>query len=101
MSELDVSGPQLGKVNEHFKASADNKAVGVGDAERKAREKPPLSQTDGRVARGKGKNVPLNFRVTQSMKQRFLDAADRHDITMTQVLDLAMAALEAAEKGKK
>jgi len=99
MGKLDVSSV-FGNVKRHFDADTDNVAT-PASAERTALEKPPLSPHDGRVARGKGKNVPLNFRVTLTFKQRFLTAAQARNMTMTDLLELAFETLEAKEKGKQ
>lgn len=93
--KLDVSGMQpLAAAKRHFDGIGTPTAGGV--AERRALEKPPRNPLDGRVARGKGRNIPLNFRVTEDFKQRFLMAAQERDITMTQLLEEAFAALEAS-----
>ena len=99
MGKFDVTNV-FGNVKKHFDAN-EGVSETPASAHRIALEKPPLSPLDGRVARGKGKNVPLNFRVTQAFKQRFLAAAQTRDITMTDLLELAFETFEAAEKGNK
>ena len=99
MGKLNVSN-MLGDLHKHFNSEEAAVETQASD-DRLALEKPPLSPHDGRVARGKGKNVPLNFRVTLAFKQRFLAAAQARNITMTDLLETAFEALEATEKGKK
>ena len=96
---LDISTPVVfKKMNARW---GEPEAAGAASSEeqRRVREKPPLSSHDGRVARGKGKNIPLNFRVTLELKERFLAQAAERGITMTDVLELAMDALEESGEG--
>ena len=69
------------------------------DDARRSREK-VLSRTDGRVLRGKGKNVTVNYRVTPQFKQDVYDMAQTEHITMTEVLERAVE-LYKQHKGKR
>lgn len=83
-----------------FEGDSEAGRQATGEDDRLNREKPPVSPMDGRVLRGKGRNVALNFRVTADFKRRFLAVAARKKMTMVDVLEAALAALEAGEKGK-
>ncbi len=76
------------------------KRAGSEAEARRPREK-VLSPTDGRVLRGKGKTVPVNYRVTPEFKQDLFDLAKEDGISMTDVLERAVALYKRTPKGKR
>ena len=97
---VDVSNGKnpFGNVLERMKGG-DARKGSEADA-RRPRER-VLSPTDGRVLRSKGKTVPVNYRVTPEFKQDVFDLAKEDAITMTEVLERAVALYKRTPKGKR
>ncbi|KUO56047.1 MAG: hypothetical protein APF80_12470 [Alphaproteobacteria bacterium BRH_c36] len=97
----NVSGSYFGKFQDRFTQTKKDAASPGEITDRLGREKPPLSRTDGRVLRSKGKSVVVNYRVTPQFKQDLYDLAQAKGLTMTEVLEEALTFYKKSETEKK
>ena len=91
---VDVSGKHPFDTAKEQLANAGRTAT-----ERKARER-VLSPTDGRVLRSKGKTEVVNYRVTPAFKEDLYELAKAEEVSMTTILERAVAAYKEARKRK-